>query len=159
MPGATISTLPLSVLRPVSEKGIVVVGQVGLRAADSDRLGEPMASFSIEWQVAHSAPFDELDEEITIEVHSRRGNAVATRILLALFGALTPDVIRGGQVVSIGHHRADAGVAALDEPGQADQLPVELGHAGSSVGGVAIPMVDGEGAGSQRLRALSGWEG
>lgn len=154
MPGVTSLPLSRPLLRPVPEEGVVVVGYVGLRVLDGPRHGECEAGFVIDGKVAHAAPIDELDEEITIEVHLRRGHAFATRLVLAMFRALTSDVIRGGQVVSIGHHRADAGVAVLVEPGQPDQLPVELGHQGSSMVGVGNPMVGGEGVESQRLCAL-----
>jgi hypothetical protein len=100
------------------EVGVAIVGYVSLERLSAEIAGVPLPGFSIE-----DEPFDSAvgDEAIIIHIHTTRGSvARATRLMLALFGALTPDVIALRDEGSVGHAQPGVVVSLRSIPGDAD---------------------------------------
>ncbi len=95
-----------------------------LRHAEGDEGRELRPGFAIEVQAPIAA---ERGEFVTFEVHSDRGDARSTEIVLRLFRCLEEFGEGGGKKVSISHHRPDLGVSFARIPGYADSAnPVSV---------------------------------
>lgn len=132
--------MPISLLPQgaVPKVRVHVVGNIRLCASGNFSDGEIRPCLAIEEDVPFSA---EDDEEIVIHINSPHGMSRATRLLLALFGALKPDVVSLRQAVPVSHARTRTVIPFRSIPGDSDQLVVEVGHSKDPVGCVATPMV------------------
>lgn len=89
--------------RAGSKAGVAIVGYVSLEHLSAEIANESLPGFSIE-----DEPFDSAvgDEAIIIHIHTTRGSARATRLMLALFGTLKPDIIALRNESDVGYRPA-----------------------------------------------------